>query len=178
MDRGALLSNLWSIKSVVGTQNLHFHQVPRWCWCFWFGEHTLRISPQTETGDPWRNDFPYIPFKWWLLYHSLITYNYNLRWFWCLPCCSQQLFPYYFSSLLPEIPYEVIRCWHLQCFLWQFLRTSQSLPLPHWKILSSGQLLFSLLLCLPTFLVSLPSTYVIHDLSLFLYCPIHLTFLI
>lgn len=36
-------------------------------------------------------------------------------------------------------------------------------PSSYWKMLASGQPSFSLLLCLPTFLVSSPSTCVIHD---------------
>lgn len=39
---GPKLQRLWFSSSGIRTKNLHFWQIPRWCWCHWSGDHTLR----------------------------------------------------------------------------------------------------------------------------------------
>lgn len=42
--------SFWLSRSWAGPGNLHFQQVPRWRWCSWSADHTLRSTGLSKMG--------------------------------------------------------------------------------------------------------------------------------
>lgn len=49
-ENWALLPGFLFPESRVGLENLHLQQIPRWCWCYWSEDHTLRTTAINHTG--------------------------------------------------------------------------------------------------------------------------------
>lgn len=120
--------SFWFSRSVIGPRNLHFWQVLRWCWCYWF-------MNQPHLENHCQNIFYFPPpFTWLISYstfspslppehgvpwHTVLTLSHHLSHdtvmsYWCVLLCHQT------TSSVPSTVWHRVgtQCiWRLNRFL-------------------------------------------------------------
>lgn len=70
-DCWAHFQSFWFSISGVGPQNLHFQQVPRWCWCCWSGDGTLRTTGLVQNTDNFI--YTYMVYIFYCFYKNIVS---------------------------------------------------------------------------------------------------------